>query len=147
MDSKRIAVVTGASSGIGAAAAVALHNAGFQLVLGARRLDKLQEVGDPLGALCLPLDVTDAESVAAFCSRIPQATGAATGACDGAEIGANTGGGVVSRMMVCGCSTGGGAGCGATTTGAGAGACFGSGGGGGGATTAATKWFTLTVTL
>ena len=73
MDSKRIAVVTGASSGIGAAAAVALHNAGFQLVLGARRLDKLQEVGDPLGALCLPLDVTDAESVAAFCSRIPQA--------------------------------------------------------------------------
>jgi NADP-dependent 3-hydroxy acid dehydrogenase YdfG len=41
-------------------------------VLGARRLDKLLEVGDPLNALMLPLDVTDPNSVAAFCSQIPQ---------------------------------------------------------------------------
>ena len=68
---KRVAVVTGASSGIGAATAVALHNAGFALVLGARRLEKVQEVGEPLGALCLPLDVTDAASVEAFCAQIP----------------------------------------------------------------------------
>lgn len=68
----RIAVITGASSGIGAATAVALHQAGFGLVLGARRLDKLREVGEPLGAVCLPLDVTDLESVNAFCAQIPQ---------------------------------------------------------------------------
>ena len=70
---ERVAVITGASSGIGAAAAKALHDAGFRLVLGARRGDKLREVGEPLGAHCLPLDVTDAGSVKAFCVAIPQA--------------------------------------------------------------------------
>ncbi len=70
---RKLAVVTGASSGIGAATAVALHEAGFDLVLGARRLEKLQSLGDPLGALCLELDVTDAASVEAFCSNIPRA--------------------------------------------------------------------------
>ncbi len=68
-----MAVITGASSGIGAAAAVALHAAGFELVLGARRLERVQEVGEPLGALCLSLDVTDADSVARFCEAIPRA--------------------------------------------------------------------------
>ncbi len=68
---KRVAVVTGASSGIGAATAVALYQAGFALVLGARRLEKVREVGGPLGAVCLPLDVTDAASVEAFCAQIP----------------------------------------------------------------------------
>jgi len=66
----KIAVVTGASSGIGAATAKALHECGFKLVLGARRLEKLHEIGDPLGAVSLPLDVTDPKSVAAFCEQI-----------------------------------------------------------------------------
>ncbi len=70
-NSERIAVVTGASSGIGAATAQALHKAGFGLVLGARRMDKLQAVGAPLGATCIELDVTDLASVQAFCSAIP----------------------------------------------------------------------------
>jgi len=70
--SQKVAVVTGASSGIGAATAVALHNAGFKLVLGARRLEKVHEVGDPLGATCLTLDVTDLDSVEQFCARIPE---------------------------------------------------------------------------
>jgi len=70
---KKIAVITGASSGIGAATARILHNAGFGLVLGARRIEKLREVGEPLGALCLPLDVTDLGSVEAFCEQIPTA--------------------------------------------------------------------------
>ena len=69
---EKVAVITGASSGIGAAAATALHQAGFRLVLGARRLERVKEVGEPLGAVCLPLDVTDAASVEAFCREIPE---------------------------------------------------------------------------
>ena len=72
MTSKPIAVVTGASSGIGAAAAKHLAEAGYDLVLGARRLDKLKAVAEPLGAKALTLDVTDAKSVLAFCEQIPK---------------------------------------------------------------------------
>ena len=65
------AVVTGASSGIGAATARYLSQAGFHVVLGARRLDRLTALADSLGGTSLPLDVTDADSVDAFCARIP----------------------------------------------------------------------------
>ena len=71
MAEKKIAVITGASSGIGAATAAALHRAGFDLILGARRLDRLKEVGEPLSAICKVLDVTDAASVERFCVEIP----------------------------------------------------------------------------
>ncbi|HEX5478804.1 MAG TPA: SDR family NAD(P)-dependent oxidoreductase, partial [Dehalococcoidia bacterium] len=39
-EGKRTAVVTGASSGIGAATARALHEAGFDVIGGARRLEQ-----------------------------------------------------------------------------------------------------------
>ncbi len=71
-DGTRMAVVTGASSGIGAATAAALAGAGFSLVLGARRLDRLQQVAAPLGARALELDVTDPASVERFAAQLPQ---------------------------------------------------------------------------
>lgn len=67
---RRVAVVTGASSGFGAAAARALAREGFSLVLGARRIERVRAVGEPLSALCRPLDVTDDTSVREFCAGL-----------------------------------------------------------------------------
>jgi NADP-dependent 3-hydroxy acid dehydrogenase YdfG len=58
------AIVTGASSGIGAATAKALLREGASVAAGARRVDRLAELGD--GAVTLQLDVTDPESCEAF---------------------------------------------------------------------------------
>lgn len=66
-------MVTGASAGIGAATARALAAAGFSVVLGARRLEKLREVASAIGGKALGLDVTDPGSVAAFAAEVPDA--------------------------------------------------------------------------
>jgi len=65
-----VAVITGASAGIGAATAARLRAEGFDVVVGARRLDKLEEVAAAIGARPLPLDVCDAESVARFAEEV-----------------------------------------------------------------------------
>ena len=70
----KTAVVTGASSGIGAATARALGSAGFRVYLGARRQDRLKEIADSIdGAIALPLDITQEDSVQSFASQLPDA--------------------------------------------------------------------------
>jgi NADP-dependent 3-hydroxy acid dehydrogenase YdfG len=68
-----IAVVTGASSGIGEATARQLAKDGFHVVLGARRQDRLAAVAADIGGTALPLDVTDETSVAEFAAAVPSA--------------------------------------------------------------------------
>jgi NAD(P)-dependent dehydrogenase (short-subunit alcohol dehydrogenase family) len=63
----RVAVITGAGSGIGRAAAIALAQRGYRLALAGRRMEALAEsralLGADVEALLIPTDVTDAASV------------------------------------------------------------------------------------
>jgi len=77
----RTAILTGASSGIGADTAVELGRLGYALALGARRLPRLQETAKKVEAaggraFAHPLDVRDPASVDAFCSAAERALGA-----------------------------------------------------------------------
>ncbi|MDE2127222.1 MAG: SDR family NAD(P)-dependent oxidoreductase [Armatimonadetes bacterium] len=71
MTHSKVAVVTGASSGIGAACVSALSAAGFHVVCGARRVERLNQVARTAGGDAWPLDVADAASVRAFCEHVP----------------------------------------------------------------------------
>jgi NADP-dependent 3-hydroxy acid dehydrogenase YdfG len=66
MITQRIAVVTGASSGIGAATARELAAQGFHLVVAARRRDRVDAVAADIGATAFTLDVRDLAAVEAF---------------------------------------------------------------------------------
>lgn len=77
---RRPAVVTGASSGIGAATALTLARAGFPVALGARRTERLEEVAaqvraDGGEAVVHALDLTDDDSVATFAKAVTEQLG------------------------------------------------------------------------
>ncbi len=63
-DSRRVAVVTGASSGIGAATARALAGVGFRVVCAARRTDRIEALAAEVDGVAVACDVTSADSVA-----------------------------------------------------------------------------------
>ena len=83
------AVITGASSGIGAATARALAAGGFEVVLGARRLERLQDLPAETGGRALALDVTDEDSVQRFVAGL-----------DGCDVLVNNAGGALGLTPV-----------------------------------------------
>lgn len=73
------AVITGASSGIGAATARALHADGYKVALIARRLERIEALAAELGegAIAIAADVTDRDSLVAAADRVEHELGGA----------------------------------------------------------------------
>src|SRR5258706_14601982 len=76
MPTRRVAVVTGAGSGIGRAAAVALNEAGYKVALAGRRPEALEETAAMgSGMIAVPTDVSKPESVHALFVKVREVFG------------------------------------------------------------------------
>ena len=74
MDITKVALVTGAGSGIGRAVSLALHAAGYHMVLAGRRAAQLEQTASS-GDLVVPTDVGDPQAVRALFAKTKQAFG------------------------------------------------------------------------
>lgn len=77
-DTQKIALITGAGSGIGRSVALALANEGYSVVLTGRRKERLQETAEaaePGRTWVIPADVTDARSVETLFQRVKEDCG------------------------------------------------------------------------
>lgn len=74
---RKVALVTGAGSGVGKAVALALAEAGYSVALAGRRADALDAVAKEIGgeALAVPTDVTNADEVAALFAQVRERFG------------------------------------------------------------------------
>src|SRR3954451_12938624 len=76
---EKIAIVTGAGTGVGRAASLALMNAGFTVVLAGRRLEKLEETkalgGNAGKSLPVTADMTDPGSIGALFAKVMEVYG------------------------------------------------------------------------
>ncbi len=75
---QKVALVTGAGTGVGRAAALALLKDGFAVVLAGRRKEPLEAVaseGKPAKSLVVPTDVTDPASIKALFAKTKEAFG------------------------------------------------------------------------
>jgi NADP-dependent 3-hydroxy acid dehydrogenase YdfG len=95
MASDDVLIITGASTGIGAATARAASQAGYRLVLAARTADKLtalaEELGGPERAIAVPTDVTDWEANEALVAAALEAFGRVDAIFANAGFGASRG--------------------------------------------------------
>ncbi|MER9466477.1 SDR family oxidoreductase [Mesorhizobium sp. M0482] len=77
-NNNRVAVITGASSGIGEALARELLSEGYRVALLGRRLERVAALADELGegAIAIQADVTDRDSIAGAAARVQEFGGA-----------------------------------------------------------------------
>ena len=78
MDGQKVAIVTGAGTGVGRAAALALMKAGYAVVLAGRRKDKLDEVvkdGGKANSLAVATDIADPAAIKALFAKTKEAFG------------------------------------------------------------------------
>lgn len=75
----RVAVITGASSGIGAATAHTLAAQGYRIALLARRLDRIEAIAQEIGngSIAIQADVTDRDQLVAAARRVQDELGGA----------------------------------------------------------------------